>query len=98
MSQPECDAPTTSTGPSAICAGRRYSLECSCRIPGSSSAAYAGTFGVRPKVPVATTTLSQVMVSDPRYAVNPPSGRACKRSTGVDIRTGRSAWMAYFSR
>ena len=43
MSAPECDRPTTRTGPSLSCAGLRYSCECSCRIDGSSSAANAGT-------------------------------------------------------
>ena len=58
MSVPECDAPTTSTGPGLSCVGRRYSLECNCRIEGSRSSAKSGMLGVRPKVPVATTTLS----------------------------------------
>ena len=34
---PECEAPTTRTGPSRSWPGRRYSLECSCRIDGSRS-------------------------------------------------------------
>ena len=63
MSHPECDAPTTSTGPAEICDGRWYWHECSCWMDGSRSAAKAGTYGVRPNVPVATTTLSQVIVS-----------------------------------
>ena len=65
MSVPECDAPTTSTGPGLSWVGRRYSLECNCRIDGSRSSANSGMLGVRPKVPVATTTLSATSWSAP---------------------------------
>ena len=99
---PECEAPTTSTGPGCSWAGRRYSLECSCRIAGSSSpASNSGTFGVRPKLPVATTTVSQLIVlapSGPRVATYPPSGPGTSRSIRVLVRTGRSQCRAYASR
>ena len=67
-------------------------------MPGSRSPANAGTNGVRPNEPVATTTLSQVIESAPIVATKPPSGPASSRSIRVLIRTGRSKCSAYFSR
>ena len=98
MSSPEWEAPTTSTGPGRSWAGRRYWLECSCWIDGSRPAANAGTLGVRPKVPVATTTLSQLIASSPMLARYPPPGRGSSRCTLVLVRTGRSQCRAYRSR
>lgn len=98
MSYPECEAPTTTVVPGWSWAGFLYSVECSCRIRGASDAARSGNRGVRPKAPVATTTLSHSIVSDPRCAVNPPRSRGTSRSTRVRIRTGSPISTAYRSR
>src|SRR6187200_3201134 len=78
MSHPEWEAPTTRTGPSGSWEGRRYSLECSCRIDGSSWSAKPGTCGVRPNVPVQRTTLS-AWISRPAAVTVKPSSRRANR-------------------
>ena len=88
MSAPECDRPTTRTGPSPSWAGLWYSCECSCRIDGSSSAANGGTFGFR-NGPVATMTWRAA--SRPPSAVDTtnPASTGSTRSTRVPLADGQ---------
>jgi hypothetical protein len=95
-SAPECDAPTTRTGPSRSWLGLRYSLECSCRMAGSRSSAKSGVYG-RPNVPDATTTLSASMTWSAVATAYRPFGRD-SAVTAVLVRTGRSNVWAYAAR
>jgi len=57
-------------------------------MPGSSSPAKPGTYGVRPKVPDATTTLSH-RNDGPSVATRYAPSRRASRVTRTPVRTGR---------